>query len=62
MSRRLSGSTAVTLAAVAVDDPEPEVVAFDEHVIADREPPARQSQFPVAESAGGAHVLAGAAC
>ena len=32
-------------AAVAVDDAEPEVVAFDEHVVADRERPTRQSQL-----------------
>jgi hypothetical protein len=36
-------------AAVAVDDAEPEVVAFDDDVIADCEAAAGQSQFPVAE-------------
>src|SRR4051812_13181309 len=48
------------MAAVAVDDTEPQVVAFDEHAVADREGAARQSQFPVAESAGRTHVLAAA--
>ena len=48
------------MAAVAVDDAEPEVVAFDEHVVADREFAAGQEELLVAESAGGAHVLAGA--
>ena len=60
MSCRALGVDGGDAAAVAVDDTEPEVVAFDEHVIADREGAAGQSQLLVAESAGGAHVLAGA--
>ena len=47
-------------AALAVDDPASEVVAFGDDVVADREAAARQSQLPLAEAAGGAHVLAGA--
>ena len=45
MSCRALGVDGGDAAAVAVDDTEPEVVAFDEHVVADREGAAGQSQL-----------------